>query len=115
MDFKELLLLARISPRKAAQHLQLSPRTIYRYLKAGKAPRVVELALEFKAGTNPDWLGWRIQGPTIERPGLGQIHKHQIEQYEYMQYLQFMRGREFNTEEPAPLADNILFFRKQQQ
>lgn len=101
MDFRELLLQARLSPSKAARYLNLSVRTIKRYLVAGTAPRSVELALQFHAGTHPNWHGWRINGDLIERPGLAPLHRNQLEQFEYAMDLAYKRGQAQGLQDAA--------------
>lgn len=98
MDFNELLAEAHLSPRKAAQYLNLHPRTIQRYIAKGRAPRPVELALQWLAGTHPQWLGWRIIGDQIQRPHGRTLHKNELDQLEWINQIQFMRGMHFSVQ-----------------
>jgi hypothetical protein len=61
MDFTQLLKLASLSDiDAAARFLGVTKPTIYRYIKYG-APLVVRRALEFPAGTNPDYYGLKFR------------------------------------------------------
>lgn len=68
MDFQEILFEANLAyVPTAAKFFDVSPQTIYRWIKYG-APTTAFRALELRAGRDRYWQGWRIDRDRIIRP-----------------------------------------------
>jgi len=91
MDFKDVLFEANLNPRTAAKFLDVSQRTIHRWIKNG-APTIAWRALELRAGTDPHWPGFRIDGKYFYRHDGRRFTRDELINYEYTMLIERRAG-----------------------
>lgn len=92
-DFYEYISHADLRPDQAAQHLDVSPATIRRWIKHG-APTIAFRALEFRAGLEHHWRGFKFRGKHVITPTGLQVAAGQIDAFEYLLQLRYEIGLE---------------------
>jgi predicted DNA-binding transcriptional regulator AlpA len=93
MEFSEILQRAGLSrPDLAAEFLGVSRPTIYNYIRHG-APIMARRALEFRAGTNPDYYGLRFDRSGIWAESRRVIDRLDLVNIEWMIEQAYQRGR----------------------
>jgi hypothetical protein len=72
------------SPASVARLFEVHPRTVRRWIDQGRMPRAAQLHLEFLAGRNPDWEGFRFRGPYVITPIGKKYHAQQVLSIDWM-------------------------------
>ena len=92
MDFKDLLDLSGLTVPLAAKYLGVSKQTIYQYIRHG-APIMAHRALEFRAGTNPDYYGLRFRRDGIWVDTRRLIARADLKNFDWLVKREFYRGQ----------------------
>lgn len=90
-DFSEILRAAKLSTEAAAQLLGVHPNTIRRWLKHG-APVIALRALEFRAGCNDEWYGWKFEGPRLVNYAGQSFHRNTLASFDDLRKIERRLG-----------------------
>lgn len=92
-----LILEAGHSRASAAELFEIHPRTVNRWIEAGRMPAAPRLYLEFLAGRNPDWIGFRFRGAHVITPIGKTYHAQQVLSIDWMIRQLAQPLRQWNT------------------
>lgn len=93
MDFEEALYQANLTPRTAAKYLGVTQQTINRWIKT-RAPEIAWRAIALRAGTDPDWRGFRFLDGRVITPAGHTIRAIEIDQIPWFNRLHYSNGQD---------------------
>lgn len=83
VEVVSLIHLAGFNRQSVAKWMEVSERTVDRWISSGNVPGPALRALELRAGCDPEWKGFRFRGPYVITPMEERIHYNQIESLSY--------------------------------
>ena len=92
MDFQELINRTDLTLPQIATYLEVTQRTLYRWLKNG-APGAAWRALEYRAGEHKDWPGFQFQKQKVITPAGYCIRAIEIDQIPWFARMHYTNGQ----------------------
>lgn len=93
MDFEELVARTDLSHSQIAAYLEITPRTLYRWIKSG-APGSAWRALEYRSGYHQDWPGYRFQKGFLLTPSGHTLRAIEIDQIQWFNRMHYSNGQD---------------------